>query len=627
VLEDRYQIQRVLGIGGMGAVYAANDLRFADAQRLCAVKEMLPFHLEDEQIAQSRASFEREANLLASLSHPAIPKVYDYFHEGDRYFLVLEFIDGQDLETILDEAVGPLSQDQVVDWAIQTCAVLTYLHEHKPRPIIFRDMKPANIMLCKDGRIMLVDFGIAKQLQPAARGTMIGTEGYAPPEQYKGVADPRVDIYALGATMHHLLTNQDPRLEPPFSFQKRRIATVNPKVSPELIAIVERALAYEPQLRFQSAEQMRQALQGVHEGRGRMSTKARLLARVQKNRAKPVAQGYNTEPPPVQTQTAARSQGVTPLWTFKCEEEVRSSPVLSGRTLYIGCYDHNLYALDAKSGEFRWKYATEGGIAATPCVWNDMVIVGSEDRILYAVYTSTGRIAWSFATRGCIRSSPRVMGEYVFVGSDDHGIYSINVRKGNLRWKIEAYRPVRSSAAFLEHYVIFGAEDGCLYALDFSTGKAQWKFRAGGPIISSAAVDEQRIYLGSMDWIIYALDARSGWPVWQYRTRDCVVSSPALAEARLYIGSVDGHLYCLDAWRGKLIWRTDLGGQVTSSPAVANERVYVGAVNGKVFCLDCKTGKIIWSYATQGPVPSSPAVKDEVVYIGSTDHHVYALPA
>ncbi len=635
VVGKRYRIDHVLGVGGMGTVYVARDLRFSSMERLCAVKEMLALHRDAEFLAQIQDSFDREANILASLSHPAIPKVYDYFHEDDHYFLVLELIDGKDLETILDEAAKPLAVDQVVEWAIQTCEVLTYLHGHKPKPIIFRDMKPSNIMLCSDGRIMLVDFGIAKQLQPAVRGTMIGTEGYAPPEQYKGVADPRVDIYALGATMHHLLTNQDPRLEPPFSFHQRPVTAANPDVPPELSAIIEQSLAYEPHIRFRSAALLREAL--VEFQKGTKSTPrvagaatksldpyARFVQPAQTKPAPPRGQPVSV---PAFAPVPAQPSAITPLWTFACEEEVRSTPTVSAGTLYIGCYDNNLYALDAQTGKFRWKYATEGGIAATPCVEEDLVIVGSEDRIIYAVYAKTGQIAWTFPTKGCIRSSPRALGGHVFFGSDDHTIYALNARKGHLRWSFDTHKPVRSSAGFLEHFVIMGGEDGFLYALDFSTGKVQWKVRPGGPIVSSVAIGEKMLYVGSMDWMIYALDSRSGWPVWQYRTGDRIISSPALSGERVYIGSVDGSLYCIDARWGKLVWRTELGGQVTSSPAVVNDQVYVGSTNGSVFCLDSKNGKIVWSFATQGPIPSSPAVVDGVVYIGSIDHHVYALPA
>ncbi|MDQ7030538.1 MAG: protein kinase [Ardenticatenia bacterium] len=132
-----------------------------------------------------------------------------------------------------------------MDWGIQLCDVLEYLHNHTP-PIVFRDLKPSNIMLRPDGRLVLVDFGIAKHFQSAERATMVGTEGYAPPEQYEGIATPKVDIYALGATLHHLLTNTDPREFRPFSFASRPIRHYNPAIPPELEYIIMKALAERP---------------------------------------------------------------------------------------------------------------------------------------------------------------------------------------------------------------------------------------------------------------------------------------------------------------------------------------------------------------------------------------------
>lgn len=240
VLQQRYQILGVLGMGGMSAVYQARDLRFPSVTKLCAVKEMINLAPDPQLRAIAVQNFEREANILATLSHPAIPKVYDYFSERDRSYLVIEYIDGQDLEAHLADHQGLLPQEVVLDWGIQLCQVLAYLHGHTP-PIVFRDMKPSNVMLDKHEEIRLVDFGIAKLFQTGQKGTMIGTEGYSPPEQYRGAADPRGDIYALGATLHHLLTKQDPRIEPPFSFHERPIKAAHPAVSDGFVEIISRA--------------------------------------------------------------------------------------------------------------------------------------------------------------------------------------------------------------------------------------------------------------------------------------------------------------------------------------------------------------------------------------------------
>ncbi|NMB88629.1 MAG: serine/threonine protein kinase, partial [Chloroflexi bacterium] len=181
VLIDRYSIQDVIGLGGMGAVYRATDLHFPNVVKLVAVKEMInqaPDPLVRQTIVQN---FEREANILVTLSHPSIPKIFDYFTHDERSYLVLEYVNGKDLEAILNETSNFLSQDQVIAWAIELCDVLHYLHFHKPEPIIFRDMKPSNVMVNQQGHIVLVDFGIAKTFKTGQKGTMIGTEGYSPP--------------------------------------------------------------------------------------------------------------------------------------------------------------------------------------------------------------------------------------------------------------------------------------------------------------------------------------------------------------------------------------------------------------------------------------------------------------
>jgi len=178
ILQDRYEIEHVLGVGGMSTVYRARDLRFSNVIRYCAVKEM-PDTAPDARTGALRfANFEREASMLATLNHAAIPKIFDYFTHVGRIYLVIEYVAGQDLETRLEQAGRALPEDQVLNWAVQLCDVLSYLHGNRPEPIVFRDLKPSNIMVDSAGeRVTLVDFGIAKTLQIKERGTMIGTEG------------------------------------------------------------------------------------------------------------------------------------------------------------------------------------------------------------------------------------------------------------------------------------------------------------------------------------------------------------------------------------------------------------------------------------------------------------------
>ncbi|MFW6082511.1 MAG: PQQ-binding-like beta-propeller repeat protein [Chloroflexota bacterium] len=601
LLQDRYRILDVLAVGGMSAVYRAQDLRFSKVTRVCAIKEMVSGTSDPDVREMMLRNFEREASILATLNHPGIVQVYDCFTEQKRSYLVLEFVRGKDLEAVLEETAGFPAEESVVDWALQVCDVLVYLHSHQPRPIIFRDVKPSNIMLDEYGRVKLIDFGIAKLFQTGEKGTMIGTEGYSPPEQYQGMADPRVDIYALGATLHHLLSKRDPRLEPPFSFHERPVHETNPRVSREFLDVVYQALEYDPDDRFGSAEEMRGALMNLRSGR-----------RATASRSSDVP--------------AAVRDDVTPLWRFALEDEVRSSPTVADGTVFVGAYDHNLYALDAQAGKFLWKYATDGGIASSPCVHRGLVFVGSADRVLYAVDAGDGRIRWTCPTEGEIWSSPEAAFHHVFFGSDDSHLYAVNIQSGRLAWTFRTDGKVRSSPCLGEEAIYVGCEAGVVYAVE-TGGAVRWRFRARRGVTSSPTLTDEMVYVGGRDKCVYALDVRSGWLAWRYRTEGPVISSPAVDSGVVFIGSADHHLYALDAQSGRVVWRYATEGQVTSSPAVLDDRVYVGSVDGAVYSLDVRDGSLQWRYQTGGPVTSSPCAVDSVVYVGSCDRYLYALPA
>ncbi|HEX8290364.1 MAG TPA: protein kinase [Pyrinomonadaceae bacterium] len=265
VLYSRYEIVKRIGGGGMGAVYYAKDRNLGDAPR--AVKEMIQTHLDESQQEKAVADFRRESMLLASLEHPSIPTIYDYFYDdaASRFYLVMKYISGGDCLARLRKApLNRLDELTVADWGQQAADVLEYLHNQRP-PIIYRDLKPANLMI--DGnssRIMLIDFGIARWVAPQEKGvTAVGTMGYAPPELFSGKAEPRTDIYGLGATMFHLLTGSDPQDNPLLIFDFSKNPTprqINPAISNEMEWILMKAVEYEPERRFRTAAEMRDTL-------------------------------------------------------------------------------------------------------------------------------------------------------------------------------------------------------------------------------------------------------------------------------------------------------------------------------------------------------------------------------
>jgi len=257
LLNQRYVIMRTIGHGGMGAVYQARDL---SRQTICAIKEMSLSMVPLEERAKAVQNFKAEAKMLANLHHPNLPTFSDFFTEGSRHFLVMEYVDGITLDSYLERNNGPFPERRVLGWARQLCAVLTYLHSQTPA-IIFRDMKPGNIMLMQNGRVKLIDLGIARFFRHASSQDtqLLGTPGFAPPEQYgKAQTDERSDIYSLAMTLFQLMTNT--LSEKGFGLQD--VHLVNPQISLHVARALEKATALSPGDRFQSAEAFRQALFG-----------------------------------------------------------------------------------------------------------------------------------------------------------------------------------------------------------------------------------------------------------------------------------------------------------------------------------------------------------------------------
>lgn len=277
VLRNRYRILDLIGQGGMGAVYKAEDLRLPG--RICAIKEVFPELYGLTEITEDlHHQFYQEARVLARLDHPNLPKVSDFFSENQREYLVMDYVPGRDLEEIViaaRQAGQFLDERQVLVWAAQLCDALEYLHSQDP-PILHRDIKPANIKVTPDGRIKLVDFGLVKLLAPDDSRTITvvqgrGTAAYTPLEQYGGETDhtdPRTDIYALGATLYHLLAGEPPadareRFLHPGSLKPLR--AINPRVSPRTEMAIARAMAMHPDDRPPSVRAFRNLLFGTED--------------------------------------------------------------------------------------------------------------------------------------------------------------------------------------------------------------------------------------------------------------------------------------------------------------------------------------------------------------------------
>lgn len=628
VLLARYKIDSVLGGGGQGAVYRARDLNFPDARRLVAVKEMHVSTSDPNRNAAMR-TFQREANILATLAHPAIPKIYDFFDQNSRAYLVMEYINGTDLEALLSK-VKALPMQKILEWAVELCDVLHYLHSYQPEPIIFRDMKPANVMADSLGKVRLIDFGIAKVFTSGAKHTTIGTEGYSAPEQYRGNANPLSDIYSLGATLHHVITRQDPRLAPPFSFAERPMRDFNDEVTPQLSVIIEKALNFEAKDRWQSAEQMKMALEDL-----RYTRNVPVVASPTPNYPQqPAAHAVPSAMPTDGTSlfpsgsTSAIGAGIKPVWVFKAEDEIRGTPAFYNGLVYFGSYDHNLYAVRGDDGGFVWKRSTEEGIAASPAINTDakQVLIGSEDKTFMSVNARDGSIAWTHTTGDKIRSSARVAHGYAFFGSDDGIFYALIAAQGRLMWEFDAGSPIRNAPLVTNERIIFGTDNGEVFGLELN-GTRKWATRSiKKPIISAPAIDTEGIcYVTGMDNYIYAIDADSGTVNWKLRTGGPLISSPVVERNYVYFGSTDGKLYCVNTQTGRERWTFDAHKPITSTPAVNEGIVYFGGQDF-FYALNAKDGKELWKFPLTKPISGAPCITSNLIIFGSLDYRLYALP-
>lgn len=262
ILGDRYIILKVLGRGGMGAVYLALDQRLNSA--LVAVKEMSTQALGLGNVEEAVKAFKKEAEMLVSLNHPSLPRIIDFFPVSDgRWYFVMEFIEGENLESIR-KTRGSIPADEVLDWGIQLCEILDYLHT-RPTPVIFRDLKPSNIILTPEGKIKLIDFGIARHFSAVkTKDTMAyGSYGFIPPEQYgSNQTDARSDLFSLGATLHYLVTGIEPHKNP-FSFEPpSKFVTINPRFE----AVIMECLALQVETRPSSARNLLERLKEIKYG-------------------------------------------------------------------------------------------------------------------------------------------------------------------------------------------------------------------------------------------------------------------------------------------------------------------------------------------------------------------------
>ncbi|AAK78384.1 protein kinase [Clostridium acetobutylicum] len=257
IFENKYKIIDILGKGGMSTVYLAKDIKL---QKFWAIKEVSN-NINDT--SKLKVDLLAETNILKKLDHPALPRIVDIIKRDESLYIVMDFIDGVSLDKFIHKN-GAINEKVVLDWAKQICDVLSYLHSQKPNPIIYRDMKPGNLMLTQNGKIKLIDFGIAREYKKEVSKdtTYIGTRGYAAPEQYGDCqSDARTDIYSFGVTLYHMLTGKGPN-DPPFELKPVR--ELNSSLSEGIEHIIEKSTRQDPSLRYQNVDEMLYDIKNIH---------------------------------------------------------------------------------------------------------------------------------------------------------------------------------------------------------------------------------------------------------------------------------------------------------------------------------------------------------------------------
>ncbi|USQ89878.1 serine/threonine-protein kinase (plasmid) [Streptomyces phaeoluteigriseus] len=568
VIAGRYELERLLGRGGMGEVWAARD---GVMERFVAVKLLQP-HLGT---AEGEELFFREARTAGALSHPGIVTVHDLGRDGDgTLYLVMENVPGRNLGVVLKDGLPPVAD--VLAWTAQTAAALHAAHTVR---ILHRDLKPANLMLTPSGSVKILDFGIARYISTlTVASRVVGTVAYMPPERLLGkVGDARGDLYSLGCVLYELLTGRTPfgDLDTP-ALMYAHVHTPpappsshRPGLSPHLDALLAELLAKNPDDRPASAAKVRDCLNH------------------------PPA---SSPPGPPPTRPATVKPSHQP-WTHTTAGYVRSSLAVVDGTVYIRSYDE-VYALDATTGTPRWTHTTGNreflypmGLYSSPAVVDGTVYIGGSDKKVYALDAATGTPRWTHTTGNRVRSSPAVADGTVYIGSDDKKVYALDATTGTPRWTHTTGNRVRSSPAVADGTVYIGSYDKKVYALDATTGTPRWTHTTGGPVCSSPAVVDGTVYIGSDDIKVYALDAATGTLRWTHTTRGAVDSTPAVVDGTVYIGSCDGRVFALDAATGTYLWTHTTGGPVCSSPAVVDGTVYIGSDDKKVYALDAATGR------------------------------------
>jgi len=322
------------------------------------------------------------------------------------------------------------------------------------------------------------------------------------------------------------------------------------------------------------------------------------------------------------------SDSLTTLWTFKAVDSIEGAPVIAGRTVFVGCWDGSLIALDLANGKKKWTYKSKTIKNSSPAVHDGVVYIGDTGGTLHAVDAASGEKRWTFTTAGEINSSANFAGTKILIGSDDHHLYCLNA-DGKLAWKCKTKEKVRGAAAVVGDRVLFGGCDQLLHIVDLNTGHDLKTIQLAGHVGASVAVWGDQAYVGSMANRFHALNVKTAEIVWKFeakRTPQPFFSSAAVTENLVVVGSRDKRVHALQRQTGKEVWLFPTEGRVDSSPVIVGNRVLVGSYDGHLYVLDLARGTELSRFHF-GPMAGAPAVADQCVVVATIPGAVHCLGA
>lgn len=561
VLKQHYRVISLLGQGGMGAVYKAEDQKFGN--RLVAIKELSTSGLQSAQeIREATDRFEQEGKLLANLMHPNLPCIYDYFTDMGRSYLVMDFIEGETLEDYLTKKGGKLPILETLDISIKLCSVLDYLHSHQP-PIIFRDLKPANIMITNNGVVYLIDFGIARLFKHGqSKDTVaLGSPGYAAPEQYqKQQSTPRVDIYGLGAIMHQLLSGDDPTTGILFKFASLQLQSQPAHTL--LVKLIEQMLEMKKEDRPVSVSEVKQRLQEIV-AQLAITTGSNSPSRSTASRSSRQRASHNASQVAAKQVISPPSIGAV-ICTYSGHNDGARAVALSPDGQHVVSASDDVQIWDSTTAQKLFTYTNPSllvyALAWSPNSWS--IASGHFDRTVQIWDASTGNVletylshtdrvravAWSYDSK------------HVASSSDDSTVCICSVNSGN---KTVIYRGHNDSVFALAwspdgKQIVSGSDDGTVQVWNAFTGKLITMYGGHKGFVRTVAwsPDGRFIASGSWDQTVHIWSSTNGQHIHTYRGHEKMVNAVVWFpdSRRIASGSRDKEVHIWDSSSPKAIF-------------------------------------------------------------------------